>query len=98
VVELSLLATAALYQTIRSAGIENGNGLRLVEKGGIFSLKLDTPGSNDRVIVYKSVPVLIIDRSLEMKLGNILLNVNYKSGIPDLVVSTEYNRPGISSK
>ncbi|MBN1375751.1 MAG: hypothetical protein JXA01_06325 [Dehalococcoidia bacterium] len=91
-VEVSITALSVLYSTLRSTGIKEHKGLRLVEKDGRFSLKLDAPVPGDRVIQHKSTPILIIDKGLEMKLGDMRVNVEYRAGIPDLVVRPESNQ------
>lgn len=86
-IEVSIFAVAAIHETLRSMGITGGKGLRLVEKAGNLWLTLDSSTSDDRVVIFHSVPILIINKALEAKLGNRLIHVMFRSGNPDLVIS-----------
>lgn len=87
-VEISLLATAILYKSIKEAGIQNKKGLRLAKKNDSFSLDLDSASSDDRVIYYNSTPVLIINRELDKSLDNYLINIGCNAGVFDLMISS----------
>lgn len=91
-VEVSVTALSVLYRVLCSTGIKENKGLRLLEKEGRFSLKLDTPSPDDRVIQYKSAPILIIDRGLEMELGDRRISLESRAGILELVLSSDGNR------
>ncbi len=77
---LSVLATAALVKSLEASGVGPEKGLRLKPKGKQLTLKLDSPGDNDRIIWYKGAIALIIDKDFEAEIGDAIIDVEDNLG------------------
>lgn len=74
---LSELAAMALVESLEASGVGPEKGLRLKEEGSEFSLQLDIPGDNDRIIWHNGAIALIVDKEIEAKIGDAFIYVDY---------------------
>ncbi len=72
---LSDLAAMALIESLEASGVGPEKGLRLKAKGRQLTLKLDSPGNNDRVIWHNGAIALIVDKDFEAKIGDAIIDV-----------------------
>jgi hypothetical protein len=72
---LSELAATVLVESLQASGIGREKGLRLKPKGKRYTLQLDTPGNNDRIIRYKGAIALIVDKNVEINVGNATIDI-----------------------
>lgn len=86
-IEMSALAKTVVHETLRSCGAAPMDGLRLsqVEEG--FTLDLDSPGPNDRVIEHREDAVLIVDQGLEAEIGDAFIDVREVNDRAELVIA-----------
>jgi hypothetical protein len=75
VIKLSELAVEALHESLHAGGIASDQGLRLKIKEGRFTLYLDKPADDDRVIRHDADIVLIVDRETDEEIGNAVIDV-----------------------
>lgn len=74
-IELSRLAATVLLESLQASGAGHDTGLRLEGREGQFTLRLDSPGENDRVIRHSEGVVLIVDHDVEANLGEAFIDV-----------------------
>ncbi|MFQ6025911.1 MAG: hypothetical protein ACE5Q6_00185 [Dehalococcoidia bacterium] len=74
-ITISEYARAVLWQSLHQAGIPTDRGLRLQPEADGFTLGLDKPTEDDRVIHHRDVPVLIIDGVLDEWVDDLLIDV-----------------------
>jgi hypothetical protein len=74
---LSELAASVLIESVEASSVGTEKGLRLKEEGSEFSLQLDIPGGNDRIIRQKGAIALIVDKEIEAKIGDAFIYVDY---------------------
>lgn len=79
-------ASETLYWTIVATGIETGKTLRLHEDDACFRLEIDAPGFNDRVVRHRGRAVLLVDRGLEDRMTDAVIDVEGRAEDPQLVV------------
>ena len=85
-VNVSDLAASVLLETMKASGVTEDQGLRLVTNEGRLSLNIDSANSDDRVIEHDGANVLIIEKSVDESLGNILIDVQETPSGPQLVI------------
>ena len=75
VIKISDIALDVLLEGLKASQVEKQLGLRLIEEGDMFTLKLDTATSTDRVISHNGHQVLIIDPVFEARFGNASIDI-----------------------
>ncbi len=85
-IKLSELAAMALVESLEASGVGTDQSLRLKEEGSQFTLQLDSPGDNDRVIWHNGAIALIIDKDVEAKIGNAIVDVEDDPDEPYLAI------------
>jgi hypothetical protein len=93
---VSDLAKAALWESLQESGVEPGQGLRLNATQGAFTLDLDYPKEEDRVIEHRDSTVIIVDRETEDLIGDAIIDINEGENGSELVfrkISTNGYRP-----
>ena len=83
---MSDLAADTLVEALRDSGVQEGEGLRLKEEGEQLNLDLDVPREDDAVIERDGTILLIIDRDMEGRLGDALIDVDTDGGEARLVL------------
>ncbi|MFQ6029500.1 MAG: hypothetical protein ACE5Q6_18645 [Dehalococcoidia bacterium] len=68
-------AKAVLSESLHQSGVPADRGFRLQPGADGFSLELDKPTRDDRVIRHMDVPVLIIDGVLDEKVDDLMSDV-----------------------
>ena len=93
---VSDVAKAALWESLQESGVEPGWGLRLTATEGAFTLDLDYPKEQDRVIEHRDSKVIIVDRETEDLIGEAIIDINEGENGSELVfrkISTNSHRP-----
>jgi Fe-S cluster assembly iron-binding protein IscA len=93
---VSDVAKAALWESLQESGVEPGRGLRLMETQGAFTLDLDYPKEQDRIIEHRDSTVIIVDRETEDLIGDAIIDINEGENGSELVfrkISTNSHRP-----
>ena len=85
-IELTDLAALVMVESVESSGAGREKGLRLQPKGEDLSLKIDSPGENDRVIWHNGAIALIVDKDLETEIGNATIDIEDDPEEPYLVI------------
>ena len=68
-------AKAVLWESLQQSGIPADRGLRLQPGSEGYTLEIDKPTEDDRVIRHRDAPVLIIDGGLDDEVGNLLIDI-----------------------
>ena len=82
---VSELAKSALLESLQQSGMTHGQALRLTASQGSFTLEVDRPTENDRVIRHGNSPVLIVDPETEEELGYAMIDIHDSAQGPALV-------------
>lgn len=69
-IKISRLAASVLYETLKASNLLPDASLRLIEENGGLALDVDIPTNSDRVIRYEGEVVLVVDKTLELKIGD----------------------------
>lgn len=83
---LSELAAMALVESLEASGVDPEKGLRLKPEGGELALQLDSPGDNDRIIWHNGAIALIVDKDIEAKIGDAIIDVEDDPNEPYLAL------------
>lgn len=83
---LSELAAMALVESLEASGVGPEKGLRLKPKGREFALQIDSPGDNDRIIWHNGAIALIVDKDVEAKIGDAVIDVEDDPDEPYLAI------------
>lgn len=79
-------AKEVLWTSLQRGGIPTDQGLRLQPGPEGFTLELDKPTEEDRVIRHEEAPVLIIDGGLDEKVEDLLIDVTESPQGPQLTI------------
>jgi hypothetical protein len=74
-IEVSELAATAMVQSLCASNVPSGQGFRLRKREDKFSLEIDSPTENDRVIRHEEAIVLIVDPGVEDEVGDVVIDV-----------------------
>ena len=85
-IEVSELAATAMVQSLRASNVPSDRGFRLREREDKFSLEIDSPTENDRVIRHEEAIVLIVDPDVEDKVGDVVIDVEEMPDGPQLMM------------
>jgi hypothetical protein len=83
---VSELAAMVMVESLEASGIGPEKGLRLNKDGEELSLKIDSPGSNDRVVWHNGAIALIVDKDLEAVMGDAYIDVEDDPEEPYLAI------------
>lgn len=85
-IKVSYQAAEVLAEALSKSEVDPNEGLRLMPKKQGFTLELDAPRSNDRVISYSGVTVLIVEDCVEDKIGDAMIDLERQADGLDLVI------------
>ena len=74
-IKISRLAAIALLEDLQSYHVNKDMGLRLTRMNGRFKLDIDIPKPNDRVVEVDGSIVLMIDRAVELGMGDVFIDI-----------------------
>lgn len=97
-IEVSDQAAQVLFEALKESGVGPDRGLRLkIDEGG-YTLDLDTPKEEDRVIRHSDTTLLLIDPRVERVLGDAVIDVELGPDEPRLTIrqSTQESSRGTS--
>jgi hypothetical protein len=83
---LSELAAMVLVESLEASSVGPEKGLRLKPEDGELALRLDSPGDNDRIIWHNGLIALIVDKDIEAKIGDAIIDVEYDPNEPYLAL------------
>ena len=75
VIFVDTLALVALRDSLEASGVSAGEGLRMREVEGMFTLLVDRPTKDDQVIRCGDVVILMMDPGVQEKLGDTVVYV-----------------------
>lgn len=84
-IQVSDLAKAALWESLRESGVSPEQGLRLTAGHGAFTLDLDYPTNKDRVIEHRDATIIIVDRETEDLVGDAIIDIDEGENGSELV-------------
>jgi hypothetical protein len=82
---VSELAKAALRESLDQSGMTRDQALRLTGSGGSFTLEVDQPTEDDRIIRYKDSPVIIVDQKTAEEVGDAIIDIQDSAQGPALI-------------
>jgi hypothetical protein len=88
-IEVSNLAANALVQSLEASGVEPEKGFRLTKKEDMFTLEIDSPAENDRVIRHEGSIALMVDQGIEEEVGDVLIDVEERPDGPQLMMRSK---------
>ena len=88
-VEVSELAASVLVQSLQASGISSDEGFRLTKREEGFTLEVDSPAKDDRVIRQGGAIALIVDQDIEDEVGDVLIDVEDRPDGPQLMMRSE---------
>jgi hypothetical protein len=74
-ISISKLAASVLLRNCKDRKINAGKIFQLNKKGQRYTVQLDKPKKNDRMMHYGDSVVLIVDNNIEKEIGNACINV-----------------------
>ncbi len=88
-IEVSELAGTAMVQSLRASNVPSDQGFRLRKGEDKFSLEIDSPAENDRVIRQEEAIVLIVDPGVEGEVGDVVIDVEERTDGPQLMMRSK---------
>ena len=85
-ISVSEQAKYALWTSLQQSGVPADRGLRLQPGEEGFTLEIDEPTAEDRVIRHHETPVLIIDGVLDEKIDDLLIDITEGPQGPQLTI------------
>ena len=97
-ITVSEQAAKMLFQALRESLTSPGKALRLRMRDENYTLDLDTPKEDDRVLRYSDSILLLVAPDVEKTLGDALIDVEQGPGEPRLAIrqQTQQSPPGTS--
>ena len=85
-ITVSEQAKSALWTSLQQSGVPEDQGLRLQAESEGFTLEIDSPTEDDRVIRHQETPVIIIDGALDDQLDDLLIDITEGTQGPQLTI------------
>jgi hypothetical protein len=85
-ITVSEQAKEVLWSSLQQSGIPTDQGLRLQPGPEGFTLELDKPNEEDRVIRHQEAPVLIIDGGLDEQVEDLIIDITESPQGPQLTI------------
>lgn len=85
-ITVSEQAKSALWASLQQSGIPTDQGLRLQAGSEGFTLEIDSPTEDDRVIRHQEAPVIIIDGVLDDQIDDMIIDITEGSQGPQLTI------------
>lgn len=85
-ITVSEQAKSALWSSLQQSGIPADRGLRLQPGDEGFTLEIDEPTEEDRVIRHNEAPVLIIEGGLDDQIDDLVIDITDGPQGPQLTI------------
>jgi hypothetical protein len=95
VITVSEQAKSALWSSLQQSGIPTDRGLRLQPGEEGFTLEIDEPTQEDRVIRHNEAPVLIIDGGLDEQIDDLVIDITEGPQGPQLTIQPAPEPPAV---
>jgi hypothetical protein len=88
-IEVSELAGTAMVGSLRASGVGPDKGFRLTKREEKFTLEIDNPADNDRVVRHEEAIALIVDQGVEDEVGDVVIDVEERPDGPQLIMRSK---------